>query len=570
MAELTPSGSEKDIEKGRNDVGIGNDDLEKAQNTSDNTSDTSSFSERHMEGAPSLRSQRPSTLSRTTSQRLERVNTTESTALSTIRSRVPRRPFNHPLAHEKTQPDVLVDFEGPDDPYRPLNWLFKKKATTTILYGLTTMSATLASSIFSPTVRYVSAEFDVGEEVSTLGTAVFLFGLGLGPLLWAPLSELYGRKPAVLIPTFISGIFALGCGAGKDIQTVIITRFFQGLFGSAPVTNTGGVLGDIWSPEQRGAAIVGYAMCLVGGPTIGPLIGGAICTSYLRWRWTQYVTGIYTMFIIVIDVLVLDESYPAALLVTKARRLRHETGNWALHAKHEEWDVSLSEMANKYLVRPFQLLMTPICFLVALYASFCYGILYATLGAFPVVFEENRGWDQVVGATPFLALLLGTMFGAVANLINQKFYVKRLRANNGRPVPEARLPPMMFGSLAFVIGLFIFAWTADKRFPWIAPVIGITLCGLGFFTIFQAALNYLIDTFQRYAASAVAANTFLRSAFAGAFPMFIGIELHSLGIPWGVSVFGFFGIALIPIPYLFYIFGKRIRARGVWSRESTL
>lgn len=177
--------------------------------------------------------------------------------------------------------------------------------------------------------------------------------------------------------------------------------------------------------------------------TLGPIIGGALVQDpSLGWRWTQYISGIYVMLIWSLDVLILDESYPASLLVTKARRLRYESGNWALHAKHEEWNVSLKEMAQKYLIRPFQLLATPICFLIALYASFCYGILYGMLGALPIEFQEIRGWNQVVGALPFIAMLLGTFFGAAANLVNQKLYVKRLKANNYRPVPEARLPPM--------------------------------------------------------------------------------------------------------------------------------
>lgn len=71
-----------------------------------------------------------------------------------------------------------------------------------------------------------------------------------------------------------------------------------------------------------------------------------------------------------LDVLILDESYASRLLVYKARRLRFETGNWALHAKFGEWDVSLKVMAIKFGVRPFQMLMTPTCFFVALYASF--------------------------------------------------------------------------------------------------------------------------------------------------------------------------------------------------------
>lgn len=335
--------------------------------------------------------------------------------------------------------------------------------------------------------------------------------------------------------------------------------------------------------------VVGYSMAVVGGPTIGPIIGGAITMSHLRWRWTQYISGIFTMLMVVVDVLCVDESYPAALLVAKARRLRIESGNWALHgkpnitapssaetnancsaAKHEEWNVTLLEMAHKYLIRPFQLLATPICFLMSVYGAFCYGILYATLGAFPIEYQEIRGWNAVVGALPFLSMLIGVLFGAVANLINQSFYIKAMAKNGGRPVPEARLPPMMVGSVMFAAGLFTFAWTSDKHFPWIAPTIGVAMTGFGFFTIFQACTNYLIDTFQRYSASAVAASTFLRSCFAGAFSLFISIELHAIGIGWGMSVLAFVACLLLPIPFLFYIYGKRIRAKGVWSRESTL
>lgn len=508
--------------------------------------------------------------------------------VSRIRSREPGQTarFSHPLTHTKTSEDAIVDFEGPDDPYRPVNWTFRKKAVTTVLYGLTTMGATWASSIYSTGQAQISREFGVSSEVSTLGTTLLLFGLGLGPLVWAPLSEVFGRKPAVLAPYFVAAVMSFGTATAKDIQTIMLTRFFTGFFGSAPVTNTGGVLGDIWTPEQRGAAIVGYAMAVVGGPVLGPIVGGAIVQSYLHWRWTEYVsflifedfywfiltgiqiTGIMMMFFLLLDIIFVDESYPPVLLVYKARRLRFESGNWALHAHHEEWDVTFKELGNKYLIRPFQLLATPICFLVALYASFVYGILYLSLAAFPIVFQEIRGWNQVVGALPFLAYLVGILIGAAINLSNQRYYISRFKANNNRAVPEARLPPMMLGSVLFAAGMFVFGWTSPKHIHWIGPIFGAVMMGFGFFTIFQAALNYLIDTFQRTAASAVAANTFLRSLFAGCFPLFTSAMFHKLGVPWAASLLGFFSIVLIPIPYLFFIYGRSIRARGVWSRES--
>ena len=197
--------------------------------------------------------------------------------------------FSHRLSHIKTTADVVVDFDSEDDPYRPLNWPFRKKAITTLLYGITTMGATFASSVYSPAVHQIAAEYHVGTEVTLLGLSLLLVGFGLGPLIWAPLSEVYGRKPAVLIPYFLAAVFSFGTATSKDIQTILITRFFAGFFGSAPVTNTGGVLGDIWAPEQRGTAIVFYAFAVVGGPVLGPIIGGAVVQSYLRWRWTEYV-----------------------------------------------------------------------------------------------------------------------------------------------------------------------------------------------------------------------------------------------------------------------------------------
>ena len=342
----------------------------------------------------------------------------------------------------------------------------------------------------------------------------------------------------------------------------MITRFFAGFFGSAPVTNTGGVLGDIWTAEQRGAAIVGYAMVVVGGLVIGPIAGGAIMQSYLHWRWTEYITGILIMFFLLLDILFLNESYLPVLLVYKAQRLHFKSSNWALHAHHKEWDVTFKEIANKYLVRPFKLLATPICFLMALYTSFVYGIIYLS-GGLPHHLPGSRGWNQVVGALPFLAMLIGIFFSAAANLINQHFYITRYKANNNFPVPEARLRPMMLGSVFFASGLFVFAWTGNyPSIYWICPIVCAALMGLGFFTIFQAALNYLINTFQQFAASAVAANTFFRSIFAGSFPLFAQVMFHRLGVGWAGSVLGFVAI-LIPIPFLFYIFGKRIRARGL-------
>ncbi|KAF5126224.1 Efflux pump bik6 [Metarhizium anisopliae] len=490
------------------------------------------------------------------------------TVLSRIRSR-PAPTFTHPLAHVRTSEAELVGFEGPDDPYHPLNWATHRKASTTLLYGLVTMTATWASSAYSAGTGQIAREFGVGTQVATLGTTLYLFGFGLGPLLWAPLSEVYGRRVAVLAPMFVAVCFSFGSAAAKDLQTLMLTRFFGAFFASAPVTNTGGVLGDLYTPAWRGIAMAGYAMAVVGGPVLGPIVSAAVVEQpSLGWRWTEYLTGILQVVVLGAALVFIDESYPPKLLVYKARRLRHDTGNWALHAQFEEWDVGVGELAHKFLLRPLQLLCTPICFLMALYASFCYGILYMQLGAIPIVFGELRGWRPLVATLPFLSILAGAALGCGLNVYNQTLYNRAYHAAGDRAVPEKRLPPMMLGSLLFSAGQFLLGWTARPSVPWIAPCLGLAMLGAGFFTIFQAALNYLVDTFQAHAASAVAANTFLRSCFAGAFPLVVGPLYHNLGVGPGSSITAGFAALLIPVPFVFYRYGRRVRAKSKWSRNS--
>lgn len=128
----------------------------------------------------------------------------------------------------------------------------------------------------------------------------------------------------------------------------------------------------------------------------------------------------------------------------------------------------MKELAQKYLIRPVHMLFTPICFLISLYAAFVYGILYANLAGFSIEFEEVRGWGLVTGNLPFLAIFVGILGAAVLNVYNNKYYFKRFRANGNRPVPEARLPPMMIGAILFAGGLFLFA--CEHASPILSPI----------------------------------------------------------------------------------------------------
>lgn len=88
------------------------------------------------------------------------------------------------------------------------------------------------------------------------------------------------------------------------------------------------------------------------------------------------LTGILLLVILVAGIFFIEESFPPVLLSRKANELRKLTGNWALHSKHQERDQSFKYWTRTYLLVPLEMLVDPICFLINLYASFIYAIIY--------------------------------------------------------------------------------------------------------------------------------------------------------------------------------------------------
>jgi hypothetical protein len=146
--------------------------------------------------------------------------------------------------------------------------------------------------------------------------------------------------------------------------------------------------------------------------------------------------------------------------------------------------------------------------------------IHSAIPAFQYEFAVIRGWNAVVSTVPFTAIIIGVIFGGVVLAAGAAVYKKKVDLNGGKSIPELRLIPMMVGSIFFTGGLFIMAWTADKSTHWIGFCMGAACLGLGFFAIFQSALAYLVDTYLALAASTLAANMFMRSILAGAFPLF--------------------------------------------------
>jgi MFS transporter, DHA1 family, multidrug resistance protein len=322
-------------------------------------------------------------------------------------------------------------------------------------------------------------------------------GFATGPILWAPLSELKGRRMPIVIGMLGFAIFSLGVASAKDIQTVLICRFWGGIFGASAMTLSAAVFADIFNGLARGPATTAFSINVFMGPMLAPSVGGFICESYLGWRWTAWIGALMGFTGFILAIVFLKETYAPAILAQKASQLRHETGNWALHAKHEEVFLEIHDFIVKYLSRPLILLFTePLVFLISIYLAFVYGLMYLFLTAYPLCFQQIHGFSPGIAGLAYFGIAGGLVAGAAFTLSTQPSYHAKLKANNGLLLPEWRLPPVMVGSVAFAGGVLWFGWSGYRAdIPWIVPVLSGLLTGFGLLTIFQQLLNYLMDAY---------------------------------------------------------------------------
>lgn len=380
----------------------------------------------------------------------------------------------------------LIEWDGPDDPENPQNWSSRYKWFITGVLGMMTFTITFASSVFSTATLVTAKQFNVSNEVMILGTSLFVLGFAVGPPIWGPLSELYGRKYPLFFGFFIFAIFQIPVAVAQNLHTIMLCRFFGGVFGSAPLGIVGGQLTDFWGALDRGIAMVVFAGATFIGPVAGPIVGGFIVNSHLGWRWTEYLTAIMAFFFGTIGFLAVPETFAPVLLSRRASKIRFATKNWAIHAERDEQQVDLKNIAEKYFLRPFEMLLKePILDLITLYMAVIYGILYLFFEAYPIAFQEERGWSPGVGALPFLSITVGVLLGGGIIIFTTKTrFARKFEENNGVVVPEERLIPMIVGGFLFPIGMFWFAWTSSPNITWVPQVLSGVFIGAGVLMIF--------------------------------------------------------------------------------------
>ncbi|GME73346.1 unnamed protein product [Ambrosiozyma monospora] len=465
--------------------------------------------------------------------------------------------------------DYVVAFDGENDPIHPHNWPMKQKVMICALLGYDTFCIAFGSSIFSACVPAISEIFGVANVVATLGISLYVFGFATGPLVWAPLSELYGRKPIILISSFMFTVFNFAVATSDRLESILICRFFAGCLGAAPMVCVPAAMSDMYGNKTRGTVIVLFSMAVIVGPMVAPFVGAFIVVNKsLGWRWCSFMVGIISSPQLVLIPFFFKETHHPIILVEKAEEIKRRTGNWGIHAAHDEFKLTFKEVVENNLNRPLKMLLTePILLVVSIYNAFVYGMMYLFLTAYPLVFQYGYRMKPGVAELPFLGLAIGMMLGGLLCIYAERDFNKKLTANNGVLVPENRLPIMIFGAVAFPVGILWFCWTGNypEHVHWAAPCVSGIMTGFGVMVIFIPSMNYIIDSYLLFAASAIAGLTFLRSGFGGAFPLFAEFMFVNMHVNWAGLLLGVFGLVLVLFPIIFIKFGKRLRQKSKYA-----
>ncbi|PWY74211.1 MFS transporter [Aspergillus eucalypticola CBS 122712] len=416
-------------------------------------------------------------------------------------------------------------------------------------------------------VSLIMTEFNCSRTVATLGLSFYIAGLGWGPVVMSPLSEFYGRRPIYLVSLPLYIVFLIPCAAAHNIQTMLVARFLDGLAGAAFTSVAGATVGDMYTKSTLHTPMLLYTASPFTGASIGPILGGLI-NSWALWRWSFYVLLIWSSIQSILVIIFVPETYAPVLLRSRARKLRQETGDDRWRAAIEKMDRSVLKTVLHSLYRPFMLLlMEPMCLNLCLLSSIALGVQYLFFGAFGVVYGNAYNFELCQSGLAFTGLLVGMIMAVLIDPWCCKIYPYFSRGhkeegNTENNEPESRLAPAVIGAPLMTIGLFWFGWTAFPSVHWIAPIIGSAVFGAGMIFVFQGVFTFFVDAYPLYAASALGANSFTRSTFAAAFPLFGVAMYHKLGDQWATSLLAFLSLAMAPFPYIFFKYGKKIRSRS--------
>jgi hypothetical protein len=413
-------------------------------------------------------------------------------------------------------------------------------------------------------------------------------GEAAGPLLIAPLSEMFGRWPLINICTIL---LAMATMLSAVSQTTVVLITSRALTGMAVATNvlSPAIVGDMFAPEQRGTAMSLMMLAPLVGGAVGPAFSGATSQS-LGWRSVLWVSVALASFCELLHLISFRETYKVTILRRRGARLVNRaktTSTVGELTKSLGLDRDRAGLGTS-MMRPAAVLFSSgVLAALSLFGSVVFSYFYLVAVTLPSILQDLYGLSPAATGCSFFAngktgnshrittcklanlslQALGSLIGILlCNVSVDHIYIKLRVANNGVGLPEYRLPISIIGSFTLAPAVILYGWCAEYRLPLSLFMLSVVWIRVSLMLAFLPIMAYVVDACGLYSASALTGVIVIR-CLAGAFlPLLTTLLIENTGYGWGFTSFGALSLTLTLVPLLILRYGPIWRQNCKYTR----
>ncbi|KAI1097198.1 MFS general substrate transporter [Jackrogersella minutella] len=464
----------------------------------------------------------------------------------------------------------IVDFNPNGDAENPMEWpqAYKWVIVASLAFMAFTVTFTCISVV--PVATRIVNDLDHGhssKSASVLLVTIWELGEAAGPLLIAPLSEVFGRYPVMNTANALFIAATILAALSQSTTVLIVARTLTGLSVASNVLNPA-IVGDMFISEQRGSAMSLIQLAPLIGGAVGPAISGAIAET-LGWRKAMWMSVILATACEIVFITCFRETYKVTILRRRAGKLRRETGNASLRTVFDTDNESKSKKVWVAMMRPFTVLAgSGVLQALSIFGSIVFTYFYIMATTLPDILETMYGLSPAASGSAFVSFSVGSAISvAFCNQTLDRIYIRLRDSHKGVGEPEFRLPLVIIGGFTLPCIVAWYGWAAQSHASVPLVLLSVAMTGVTLMLGFLPLYAYVVDAFGLYAASAMTAVIVTR-CLAGTFlPLATGPLINKFGYGIGLSIFGGASLLLAPIPVLVLRYGSKWRQRSKYTRD---
>ncbi|KID95027.1 MFS transporter, DHA1 family, multidrug resistance protein, partial [Metarhizium majus ARSEF 297] len=458
-------------------------------------------------------------------------------------------------------PAKFVDFVANDDADDAVEWSASFQRRIVALLALAAFTVTFNCISIFPVANTVIRDLNGGNATRTdavLVVTIWELGEAAGPLVIAPLSEMFGRYPVYVAchAVFFSGVVM--SALAQNTTMFIAARAVAGMAVASNVLNPA-IIGDMFPSEQRGSAMSIVMLASLVGGNLGPLLGGVVSQT-LGWRAVLRIGAVLAGICGLLFLICFRETYTRSLDEKRVGVPGVEAVDDA------ESDVGLETSSSCLLdavLRPARLLLdSGVLVCLSLFGSVVFALFYVVSVTLPGVLEGVYGLSEAETGLAFLANGVGSFIGIMlSKMYLDKTYIKLREANNGIGLPEYRLPVTIIGAVLLPLAVALYGWCAANQLPLMLLLLSVALMRLFPMLAFVPLMTYIVDAFGLYSASAMSGVIVIRCLACVLLPLATVHMSQALGHGWGCTLLGAVCMMLALIPMAILRYGQHWRQR---------